>query len=380
MASRKKIGLLFVYDERWAGGMYYLLNIVNALNFLPEHQKPELTIFWRTTDIKKSLSALNYPFLSFLPLKKKPSIPERVLIKLQKIFSGTSSYVPQYPKRIVDFVFPCDYNAHIFLNSLRKIRTIYWVPDFQHKHLPHFFDAEEIQRRDLNIARIATGNNKLVLSSNDSLNDFLKFFPGHNADVVVMPFAAVLQDFSHVKIENLLDKFRVAMPYFISPNQFWVHKNHIVILKAVALLKHKGYNYQLLFTGKEQDYRNPDYVTGLKKYIADNQIEKYIRFLGFIDREDQLQLMKHAMAVVQPSLFEGWSTVVEDSKAMDQTLILSSLNVHREQCGEKALYFDPGNEHELAEQLERCILEKTSFATNAYHQRIVDYALQIINL
>ena len=45
-------------------------------------------------------------------------------------------------------------------------------------------------------------------------------------------------------------------------------------------------------------------------------IKKYISILGFISRQDQLSLMRDAIAVIQPSLFEGWSTVVEDCKAI----------------------------------------------------------------
>jgi hypothetical protein len=56
--------------------------------------------------------------------------------------------------------------------------------------------------------------------------------------------------------------------------------------------------------------------------------------------------MNHALAIIQPSLFEGWSTVVEDVKAMNQHIIVSDLNVHRDQLGVQAFYFNPNNENE----------------------------------
>lgn len=380
MAPRKKLGIPLIYDESWVGGMYYVFNIINALNFLPEEKKPELVIFYRSDSIKEKLKGLTYPFITTLPLKKSPALAERILMKIQKLLSGRISYRPQYAKGTIDFIFPCDAHVQGFLYCLKRIRTIYWIPDFQHKYLPHFFDTREIESRDNSFAKIAMGRNQLVLSSEESKRDFLKFYPEHNAEIFVISFATVLPPYEHIRMEDLRVKYGITKPYFISPNQFWAHKNHIVLLKAVALLKKKGYNYQVFFTGKEHDYRNPDYVTGLKKYIAENQIEEYIHFLGFIDRADQLQLMNHAIAVVQPSLFEGWSTVVEDSKAMDQTLILSSLKVHKEQCGEKAIYFEPTNEQELADILEKCLVEKIRFPTNAYHNKILKYADQIMNL
>ena len=71
-------------------------------------------------------------------------------------------------------------------------------------------------------------------------------------------------------------------------------------------------------------------------------------FLGFIDRSDQLALMSAAEFIIQPSLFEGWGTVVEDSKVLDKTVLLSDIPVHQEQKSEKCRLFDPTSSDELA--------------------------------
>ena len=92
-------------------------------------------------------------------------------------------------------------------------------------------------------------------------------------------------------------------------------------------------------------------IDELKNYISKNDLEENIKFLGFIDRSEQLCFMKNALAVIQPSLFEGWSSVVEDAKAMNQNLIVSSLNVHKEQLGNQAYYFNPEDEKELVDHI-----------------------------
>jgi glycosyltransferase involved in cell wall biosynthesis len=134
----------------------------------------------------------------------------------------------------------------------------------------------------------------------------------------------------------------------MSPNQFWQHKNHIVVIEAVKLLKDKGILVNVVFTGKENDYRNTNYVDDLKKKVLSYNLDDQILFLGFIDRIDQLLLMKNAIGIIQPSLFEGWSTVVEDSKALNQTIIASDIKVHREQLDISAYYFDSMNAFDLA--------------------------------
>ena len=125
-------------------------------------------------------------------------------------------------------------------------------------------------------------------------------------------------------------------------------------------MKNIGIEVKIIFTGKEYDYRNPNYVIDLKKKVFNYNLENQILFLGFIDRIDQLILMKNATAVIQPSLFEGWSTVVEDAKALNQTIIASNISVHKEQLENYAYYFNPINPNELA----KIILELTENTEN----------------
>jgi glycosyltransferase involved in cell wall biosynthesis len=62
--------------------------------------------------------------------------------------------------------------------------------------------------------------------------------------------------------------------------------------------------------------------------------------------------------VLQPSLFEGWSTSVEEVKSLGKSIIVSDIPVHREQDPSFALYFDPQNPAELAEKLLKTEKEK----------------------
>ena len=74
----------------------------------------------------------------------------------------------------------------------------------------------------------------------------------------------------------------------------------------------------MVFTGAQHDWRNPNYFNELEAFVKENDIKKNIMFLGLIDRREQLQMMNNAEAVIQSSKFEGWSTVIEDAKAMNQ--------------------------------------------------------------
>jgi len=59
------------------------------------------------------------------------------------------------------------------------------------------------------------------------------------------------------------------------------------------------------------------------------------------------------VALLNPSLFEGWSTTVEEGKSLGVRLVLADLAVHREQVGAGADFFQPNDPAAIAACLER---------------------------
>ena len=111
-------------------------------------------------------------------------------------------------------------------------------------------------------------------------------------------------------------------------------------------------------------------------------LHKETKVLGFISREDQLTLMQAAVAVMQPSLFEGWSTVVEDAKSMSVPLVASAISVHQEQFADYGvkLFFAP----EDAADLKRCMVQvldgNLTAQPYAYKQNLIRFAHDFMNI
>lgn len=102
-----------------------------------------------------------------------------------------------------------------------------------------------------------------------------------------------------------------------------------------------------------EDYRAPEYIEELKKFFELPVISAHTILTGFIDRQEQIIIMKNAEYMIQPSLFEGWGTVVEDAKVLDKTVLLSDIPIHREQRNGKCILFDPYNPEQLADLIEK---------------------------
>ena len=89
--------------------------------------------------------------------------------------------------------------------------------------------------------------------------------------------------------------------------------------------------------------------------------------------------MKNSYAMVQPSLFEGWSTVVEDAKALNKFIFLSDLDVHKEQNPKNACFFDAKNEDDLVNKLLTVKPTQESYDYSENRKQFAKDFLEIIN-
>lgn len=374
--AKKKIGLIYSNNKEWIAGSYYILNLVHALNTQRDEVKPKLIILSNSYEEFLTIKRTGYPYLQFHQLNKK-KLPlnlfaERGINKLARMVGIKKNIFDeklnkQLRKKHIDLVFPATKNS--YFSSVRS--KLFWIPDFQEHFLPQFFSEQELEKRKAEQTQLVADKEVIVFSSKDALSHFKKIYPFSKSPTFVLPFAVTHPPYKHLSIDDLLKKYDLFLPYFFCANQFWAHKNHLVILKAIKILKDNGItNFVVAFSGKETDYRNPHFFATLKQKVAEWELEKMTRFLGFIERDEQLQLMNYASCIIQPSMFEGWSTVVEDAKAMNQYVILSDLKVHREQLTENVSFFNPDEQQELADLMQQVLMNKPD-------RRKIDYEMQI---
>ncbi len=140
-------------------------------------------------------------------------------------------------------------------------------------------------------------------------------------------------------------------------NQFWAHKNHGVIFQALADLAARGIRPSIVCTGALVDYRKPDYADGILQQIHRAGLGAQVMLLGMVPRRLQIELIRRSLAVVQPSKFEGWSTVVEDARVLGKLTILSDLAVHKEQNPPGARFFNSDDSGALAKLIEAAWIE-----------------------
>ncbi len=371
-----KIGIVFISDTGWTGGMDYTLNLINALSYLPSDTAPEVRLFVDDTVNNQFITdRLYYPKYHISRIKRYDTgIIGRVVSLVRRIAESHTDLKIIYP-------FPKSSFYTRYFSKIGDYSKVYWIPDFQEEYFPDFFSREELERRRRSRAEIL-GNPKcrVVLSSEAAMRDKSKFYPYAKARVEILHFANPSKiQIDEVQRDSVFKKYKIDKnTYFICPNQFWKHKNHKIIIEAIKILKSNGTRIKVLLTGREEDSRDPNYFPSLKRSVEKEQLTKEIQFLGFIPKDDLYTLMSFSKAMIQPSLFEGWSTTIEDAIALNVPVICSNLEVNREQLAENATYFDPYNPEELAN-----ILQKTEHFTKPdinQIDRVTDFALQFLKL
>ncbi len=148
-------------------------------------------------------------------------------------------------------------------------------------------------------------------------------------------------------------------------------------MESIRLFKQRYPNlkFKVLFTGSLEVNRGKGlYVQKLEQVIKDYAIENYVCFLGVLDRRDQLVLMNESIALIQPSLYEGWSTLVEEAKALNKNIILSDIPVHREQIKDNGYFFNPSDSEELFLLMKYFLENKVDVIPVCYNLNIANYA------
>lgn len=343
-----RIGIVVPALCGWMGGINYLKNLLKAVASLDD-KKIEFVLFFG----EKFNMDVIFSFENLGTIVKTPILDDSNIIGFfnsifWRLFGGSFFMRNEFEKNNIEIVS----HSRFFWKS-NNYRIINWIPDFQHLHLPKMFSVLEYIYRNYLFKSYVKDSSVVILSSKDAFYDYKKMFPSYIEKARVLQFVSQLNNkiYEIHSTKQVEEKYGFSGKFFYLPNQLWKHKNHMIVLKAIVELKKEKKEILVLCSGDTNDYRNKSHFKEIKKYMKDNALENNIKFLGVIDYNDVLTLMRHCVSIINPSLFEGWSSTVEEAKSIGKNMILSNLDVHIEQNPLNSVYFDSLNEKDLAEKM-----------------------------
>ena len=341
------VGLVSVDpDRKWVGGRYYLQHLVRAVAALPSPERVTFRdVWWMTAPGDDPFAEVRELIGPRTVIAPPAGLAARAARKIRRTLRRSRDARDLLEG--IDVLFPIEpcANAGIPLD--------FWMPDFQPWRMPELFSAELRAWYDAHYANNGALAARIVVSSDDGLRDLQQLVPQFVDKARVLHFCSIPTDeWWQREPTTVAREYSLPERFFLLPNQFSHHKNHQVVFEAVHILRERGVPVVVVCTGSTFGFRGNDYLERIRSFLDRHALGEAIRILDLIPRADQVALMRRAIAILQPSRFEGWSTVVEDAKTLGKPIVVSDLAVHREQAPPRATFVPADDASAWAEAME----------------------------
>ena len=235
---------------------------------------------------------------------------------------------------------------------LTDVPSVYQPHDLQHLHLPKYFTRRERIAREVLYRAFCDQANTVVMMTRWGRDDISAKYGLPRDKVCVIPGASVLAAYpapSSEDLKRVTAKFSLPKAFAFYPAQTFPHKNHLTLLKALAIARdHHGRRIPLVASG----YQN-EFFAVIKKQSEELGLSDLVRFVGFVDTLELRSLYRLARCLVFPSAFEGWGLPVTEAFAEAVPVVCSDATSLPEVVGDAALIVPVDDTEQLANALVR---------------------------
>jgi glycosyltransferase involved in cell wall biosynthesis len=236
---------------------------------------------------------------------------------------------------------------------LTKIPSIFQPHDLQHLHLPQNFSASERLARECTYRTLCGQAAAVAVGTRWVKKDLLAHYDLVPERIRVIELAPMYEVYAR-------DRKPLAAPangkkqFVLYPAQTWPHKNHIGLLRALALLRDRhDLIVPLVVTGRKTHY----FTQAIEPIIDELQLEGQVDFRGYVDTDELSRLHEDARAVVVPTTFEAASFPIWDAFLSGVPVACSAVTSLPEQVGDAGILFDPNKPADIADAVRRLWLD-----------------------
>jgi glycosyltransferase involved in cell wall biosynthesis len=262
------------------------------------------------------------------------------------------------------------------------VRKIGYIYDFQHLDLPELFTIEECDRRSQTFLDLIEKSDAMFCTSEFVATGITLGLGVPKERVLVLPFLPHADAaWFDTDIGAAQARHGVGSSYLIVCNHFWVHKDHATVLHAFAQVRSSGAHdgLRLVMTGDTRDFRDPNHFGKLEAAMRELGIAEHCHVLGLIPKPEQIALLRGALAMVQPTRYEGSPGGMSTFQAagLGVPALLSDIDVNREAQGAGIRHFRFGDADNLARQIRDLLAQppprpdRSQLETDAQSRRVV---------
>ena len=224
-----------------------------------------------------------------------------------------------------------------------QCRSIVMVHDFIPLRFPKRFSPLTPYHRYY-VPQVLKQSEHLICNSQSTAQDIVKFcnIPANKITPILLAY-----DANHFRpIIEKDSQSRSLYPYFLYIGRHDPYKNISRVISAFANLKSR--EYQLWLSGPS-DKR---YTPALKQQAQELGVADRVKFLDYVPYEDLPRIIGEAIALIFPSLWEGFGLPVLEAMACGTPVITSNLSSLPEVAGDAAILIDPYRVEEITDAMQ----------------------------
>lgn len=146
-------------------------------------------------------------------------------------------------------------------------------------------------------------------------------------------------------------------PYFLYVGNIKPHKGLKILLEAYQSIESRGTDKKLVIVGNMDNFKTAD--TYIRSLIEKEVLSKNVIFTGRVSDEELVSIMRYAVLLVQPSMYEGFGIPPLESMCLGTPVLLSDIPVFKEIYKDFPVrYFRCGDVNDLAVKLQNQLFER----------------------
>ena len=233
-------------------------------------------------------------------------------------------------------------------HSIKKVVTMHDLIVWRYPQYYTAFDRRMHRAKQRHACRIA---DRVIAISEQTKRDLMEYMhvPESKIRVLYQSCDSLFwKPISEQDKASARETYGLPERYIVCVGSIEERKNQQAVVKAMAELPA---DVHLVIVGRQHG----SYYHGLLSEIKRQKLNDRVHIITDADFEDFPCLYANAVASVYMSQFEGFGIPIVESMCCDTPVVTSNISSMPEAGGDAALYADPNNPHEIAQQLQRIV-------------------------
>ncbi len=245
-------------------------------------------------------------------------------------------------------------NQHELSTYLPYIRTVWDINHRIYSMYPEFsYTRFKFEGLDRNMSKSLGKASYVITGTEEGKREIENIYGVYPKKVRVIPFPTPTFSVPQTESDDVNGHGR-RKPYLFYPARFWPHKNHIVIVAALKVLRDRwGIDFDVVFSGADEGNLRHVLDFAEKMDVLDQ-----VEHVGLVPTDDLVRLYREAFALVFAGAVGPDNLPPLEAMSLNCPVITTDVPGAREQFGDSVLYFNPHDEVELAERIKE-LMEST---------------------